>query len=917
MSAPLEIRRLAFADLPQVVAIERRSFPTPWSLAMFVLELSKASSVCLAARDDGRLVGYLVCSRYDTVWHVMNVAVDPAERRHGVASALLERLWERIGDPEAQYTLEVRPSNAAALALYDRHGFKSAGRAPPLLPGQRRGRRDHVAHARDAGRARRRGRPGVILALETSCDDTCAAVVDARRGDPRQRDLLAGRARGLRGRRARGRLAPPPRAHARRGRRRAGPRARSAGTTSTASPSPRARASSARCSSASRAPRRWPPAASSRSRRSTTCTATWPPTSWPRRRSSRPSCACSPRAGTRCWPASRTPAPTSRSSAARSTTRRARRSTRARGCSGSASPAARRSPPWPARATPSAFTFPTGRGVAGLDFSFAGLKTSLLYTVRDLGEAETAARRGRPRRGLRARDRHGARPAHRARAGRDRPDPPGHRRRRGRQRRAARPGPRARGRRPRPGARAVHRQRGDDRQRGPLRRRDRLPGLPRPRCLRHRRARALRRRAGGAGGPRIGLVLALMAAGIAVAALVGPLGATAARAAGAAAPARHAAAARRPQPRARRRREPERVLVKLSPPALGASPTRCRRGAKARAYLASLHAEARALRGALRARGLKLGHVVEFGRTYDGLRRHRPRRRARAPAEPRRARRAGAAPLPDRRGGPPGAGGRHAGPTARAGPAGRRRADRRRPDPLAGPPRPRRRSSASPARTRSRRRSPAAPRSRPPPTSSSPRSSAPSTPTATATRPTTSTSPSSALSSPYAGFADAPDARAARRRGRPRDARRRARGQRGRPGRLARRRAEQALTVGARPTGGLPVVSTPCGPRRARSAAPAPADRRARARDARARAALRRRGPLARPRPRRRAAPRRPRPRARPTSRPAAGGRRCSCSPIPTGRAPAPGIPAGRGVPAVVALSGPAATQALAAAPAA
>jgi N6-L-threonylcarbamoyladenine synthase len=42
---------------------------------------------------------------------------------------------------------------------------------------------------------------------------------------------------------------------------------------------------------------------------------------------------------------------------------------------------------------PAAFTFPTGRGVAGLDFSFAGLKTSLLYTVRDMGEEATTARR--------------------------------------------------------------------------------------------------------------------------------------------------------------------------------------------------------------------------------------------------------------------------------------------------------------------------------------------------------------------------------------------------------------------------------------------------------------------------------------------------------------------------------------------
>ena len=94
---------------------------------MFVLELSKPSGICLAAMSGPRLVGYLVCSRYDTVWHVMNVAVDPDERRRGVASALLETLFERVGDPDAQYTLEVRTSNAPAIALYERFGFRSAG----------------------------------------------------------------------------------------------------------------------------------------------------------------------------------------------------------------------------------------------------------------------------------------------------------------------------------------------------------------------------------------------------------------------------------------------------------------------------------------------------------------------------------------------------------------------------------------------------------------------------------------------------------------------------------------------------------------------------------------------------------------------------------------------------------------------
>jgi ribosomal-protein-alanine N-acetyltransferase len=123
----LTIRRLIYADLPHVIAIERRSFPTPWSLAMFVLELSKPSGICLAALEGEVLVGYLVCSRYDTVWHLMNVAVEPHRRREGTARALLEHLFDEADKPGEQYTLEVRPSNGGAIALYERFGFKRAG----------------------------------------------------------------------------------------------------------------------------------------------------------------------------------------------------------------------------------------------------------------------------------------------------------------------------------------------------------------------------------------------------------------------------------------------------------------------------------------------------------------------------------------------------------------------------------------------------------------------------------------------------------------------------------------------------------------------------------------------------------------------------------------------------------------------
>ena len=128
LSAQSTIRRLTYADLPQVIAIERRAFPTPWSLAMFVLELSKPAGICLAALNaEGAIVGYCICSRYDTVWHIMNVAVAPERRRTGIATTLLAALLERVDEAEPRFTLEVRASNAGAIALYERHGFRGAG----------------------------------------------------------------------------------------------------------------------------------------------------------------------------------------------------------------------------------------------------------------------------------------------------------------------------------------------------------------------------------------------------------------------------------------------------------------------------------------------------------------------------------------------------------------------------------------------------------------------------------------------------------------------------------------------------------------------------------------------------------------------------------------------------------------------
>jgi len=128
----IELRRLVLDDLVDIEEIERRSYPTPWSRSMFAGELAKPSSICLGAfeadNEEGALVGYLIVSRYVDAWHVMNIAVDPEQRGRGVATMLLERLFELTADDARRgYTLEVRVSNRSAIDLYERLGFRAHG----------------------------------------------------------------------------------------------------------------------------------------------------------------------------------------------------------------------------------------------------------------------------------------------------------------------------------------------------------------------------------------------------------------------------------------------------------------------------------------------------------------------------------------------------------------------------------------------------------------------------------------------------------------------------------------------------------------------------------------------------------------------------------------------------------------------
>ena len=128
-AAALDVRRLSLSDLSDIERVEQRVYATPWSRSMFAGELAKPSSISLGAfTETGRLVGYLVVSRYVDAWHIMNLAVDLDQRRQGIASLLLDELFAlTAGDERRGYTLEVRVSNRAAVLLYERYGFEPSG----------------------------------------------------------------------------------------------------------------------------------------------------------------------------------------------------------------------------------------------------------------------------------------------------------------------------------------------------------------------------------------------------------------------------------------------------------------------------------------------------------------------------------------------------------------------------------------------------------------------------------------------------------------------------------------------------------------------------------------------------------------------------------------------------------------------
>ncbi len=120
--------RMRLTDLPEVFALEELVFTDPWSVDSFVAEVERKADigfpvVIRGERDE--LVGYAVAWFIVDEIHIGNIAVHPDYQGRGHGSALLEYVMEEGRRRSMAFvTLEVRPSNRAAIALYERHGFR-------------------------------------------------------------------------------------------------------------------------------------------------------------------------------------------------------------------------------------------------------------------------------------------------------------------------------------------------------------------------------------------------------------------------------------------------------------------------------------------------------------------------------------------------------------------------------------------------------------------------------------------------------------------------------------------------------------------------------------------------------------------------------------------------------------------------
>ena len=126
-----EILRMNHSHVAQVAQLETLCFHDPWSERSIAGELDNPLSTWLVCADGDAVLGYVGSQTVMGETDMMNVAVHPDARRHGIARRLILALVEELKQQGSHcLTLEVRASNQNAISLYQKLGFLQIGRRP-------------------------------------------------------------------------------------------------------------------------------------------------------------------------------------------------------------------------------------------------------------------------------------------------------------------------------------------------------------------------------------------------------------------------------------------------------------------------------------------------------------------------------------------------------------------------------------------------------------------------------------------------------------------------------------------------------------------------------------------------------------------------------------------------------------------
>ena len=127
----MEILEMNQNHINQIVEMEQLYFSDPWSANAFHSEMNNPLALWLVAVEGDRVLGYVGSQTVLGQADMMNLAVRQESRRQGVAQQLVERLIAELSKIEANILmLEVRVSNASAIAFYEKMGFVQVGRRP-------------------------------------------------------------------------------------------------------------------------------------------------------------------------------------------------------------------------------------------------------------------------------------------------------------------------------------------------------------------------------------------------------------------------------------------------------------------------------------------------------------------------------------------------------------------------------------------------------------------------------------------------------------------------------------------------------------------------------------------------------------------------------------------------------------------